>query len=90
MYGPVILWEIGRNVWKHILRNIERRGYNLICGHLLTLVPRSQISYTLNTEAKRSSETSVNTISRRRHILEDVILHSHRRENLKSYIIFIF
>jgi hypothetical protein len=34
---------------------------------------------------RRSSETSVDTRSTRRHIAEDVIFHSHRRENLKSY-----
>jgi hypothetical protein len=38
-------------------------------------------------KAIRSSETSVNKISTRRHIPEDGILHSHRRENLKSYIL---
>jgi hypothetical protein len=32
-----------------------------------------------------SSETSVQTRSARRHIPEDDNLHSHRRENLKSY-----
>jgi hypothetical protein len=38
-------------------------------------------------EAIRSSETSVqSTRSTRRHIPEDGILHSHRHENLKSYI----
>jgi hypothetical protein len=37
-------------------------------------------------EAIRSSETSVNKISTWRHIPEDDVLHSHRRENLKSYI----
>jgi hypothetical protein len=42
---------------------------------------------TLKMEAIRSSETSVNTLSTRRHIPEDCILHSHRRDNLKSYII---
>jgi hypothetical protein len=31
------------------------------------------------------SETSVNTVSTWRHIPEDSILRSHRRENLKSH-----
>jgi hypothetical protein len=36
-------------------------------------------------EALSSSETSVLTRTTRRNISEDGILHSHRRENLKSY-----
>jgi hypothetical protein len=36
--------------------------------------------------AIRSSETSVLTRATHRHIPEDDILHSHRREKLKSYI----
>jgi hypothetical protein len=41
---------------------------------------------TLKLETTRSSETSVHTRSKWRHIPEDGILYSHRRENLKSYI----
>jgi hypothetical protein len=36
-------------------------------------------------EAPVSSETSVLTRATRRNNPEDTILHSHRRENLKSY-----
>jgi hypothetical protein len=58
---------------------------------LLALVHPSWISYILKMEAIRSSETTVNKISTRRHIPEDGILHSHRREKLKSYFLpFVF
>jgi hypothetical protein len=50
---------------------------------------KSASEETVRTGASRqaicSSETSVNTTSTRYHIPEDCFLHSHHRENLKSY-----
>jgi hypothetical protein len=50
------------------------------------VVPSSPILVTLMIKKMRSSETSVLTRASRHHIQEDVILHYHHRENLKSYI----
>jgi hypothetical protein len=41
---------------------------------------------TLKMEAICSSESSIHTRSTQRHIPDDGILHSHRSENLKSYL----
>jgi hypothetical protein len=50
------------------------------------VVLSSLIPVTAVMEDLRSSETSVLTTFTRRNISEDDILHSHCRENLKSYI----
>jgi hypothetical protein len=49
------------------------------------VVPSLPIFVTMMKEAPGSSETSVLTRASRRNNPEDIILHSHRRENLKSY-----
>jgi hypothetical protein len=53
---------------------------------MANIVPSFTILVTLMMEALNSSETPVLTRPIRRDIPQDAILHTHRRENLKSYI----
>jgi hypothetical protein len=57
-----------------------------VTSNTANVVPSSLILFNPMMEAIRSSETSVLTRPTRRHIPEDDILHSHRRENLKFYL----
>jgi hypothetical protein len=70
-----------------VLRRVALVFLRSVLQLIITVnVPSSPFLVTLMMEAILSSETSVFIRTSRRHIPEYGIFHSHRRENLKSYI----
>jgi hypothetical protein len=78
--------EVGITLAVTSNRRTLRRKQRMCCLLVAAnVVPCSPILVTLMNEALNTSNTSVLTRASRRNIAEDAIIHSHRRENLKSY-----
>jgi hypothetical protein len=76
--GRWCLWSNRRNAnWQGIPKYLRKPTQVPLC--------RPQIPHDQNRARTRAA-----ALGSRRHIPEDGILHSHRRENLKTYIVFLF
>jgi hypothetical protein len=88
-YVALVKTEVSEERIASMTRETRIGGLSSVLGLLVTtnVVPTTPILVTLLMAALRSSETSVLGRATRHNIPEKNILHSYRREDLRSYVI---
>jgi hypothetical protein len=91
LLGCYVVWLLSEECSASIIRvtgigELGTKVAETITQRTLLRNTEIPILVTLMMETPRSSETSVLTRSARHNMPEDALLHSHRRENLKSYL----